>query len=177
MKFPKLHLVCADDELRPTLNCAFVGKEFTFASDAHILVRHKTTEVFKEDFIATLPESGIMIPRKALALICKKATFKIALTDDKKQIQLHQEDGSVITYNLASGNYPDANSIIPDPKNGKAVDKIGINADILLRLAQGMGCDHPVLELQFFDITKAVRVTSKHSDYFDVVGIIMPCMI
>ena len=175
MKFPKLHLVCANDELRPQMQCICVGKEFTFASDAHILVRHRTSEIFKEDFVASLPDQSIMIPRKAIFLICQKATVKISLTDDKKQIQLHRLDESVIIYKLYNDrSYPDANSIIPDPKDLKPISKIGINTDLLSRLTDGLGCDMPILHLSFFDDHKAIYVTTPHSDYELAIGIIMP---
>ena len=96
------------------------------------------------------------------------------LTDDKKSIQLHQLDGSVITYKCADMNYPNANSIIPDPKDCKPLTKIGINTTLLDRLSDGMGCDIPILHLLFFADNRAIYVTSPHSDYEDAIGIIMP---
>ena len=174
MKFPKLHLVCANDDLRPAMTHAKVNKDFTFASDTHVLVRHKTSEIFKDDFIASLPENGIMIPRRAIALMVKTAIIRVSLTDDKKSIQLHQLDGSIITYKCADMNYPDANSIIPDLKDIKPVDKIGLSSTLLDRLADGLGCDIPILHLNFFGQDKAIYVTSPHSDYEGAIGIIMP---
>ena len=178
MKFPKLNLVCSDDDLRPVMSHIKVEPEFTFATDAHILVRHKTSEIFKKDFVASIPEEGILIPKKAIFLMCKKTTVKISLTEDKKQIQLHQIDGSVITYNLFfDGNYPNANLIIPDPKDCKPLVKVGLNSVLLSRLASGMNCNDPILNLLFFDQNKGVYATSPHSDYYSAVGIIMPVMI
>lgn len=178
MKFPKLHLVCADDDYRLVMNHVCVGKEFTFASDAHILVRHKTSEIFEDDFVASLPENPILISRKAVLLICQKATEKVSLSDDKKMIQLHRKDESVISFKLfTDGTYPDANKIIPDPKDSKPVDEIGINSNKLDRLSDGLGCDVPVLRIRFFDKTHAMYVTSTHTDYTSAIAIIMPMMI
>jgi len=175
MKFPKLHLACADDGLRPQMMCVKVEREFTFASDAHICVRHQTSSIFKEEFIKQIPEAGIMIPRKAIYLICQKATVKISLTDDKKQIQLHRTDESVISFKLYSDRaYPNANSIYPDMKDCKELSKIGINTGLLLRLSQSMGCDIPIVKLHFFADNLAIIVTSNHSDYDNVTGLIMP---
>jgi len=175
MKFPKLHLVCAADELRPNMEHICIDKEFTFASDGHILVRHMTSEIFEKNFIASLPAHSIMVHKKAVKLICEKATVKISLTDDKKQIQLHRLDGSIISYKLYIDRaYPDANKIIPDIKDIKPLDKVGINSNLLDRLSDGLGCDIPVLHLNFFDRSHAIYVTSPHSDYEDAVGIIMP---
>ena len=177
MKFPKLHLACDVNALRPVMACVCVGKEFTFASDAHILVRHKTSEIFKDYFVNSLPEHSILIPSKAVALICKTATAKVSLTEDKKQIQLHQMDGSVIIYRLFEGSYPDANSIIPDPKNLMPINEISISSHLLSVLTDAMDCPISILHLRFFSKTQAIYVTSTYSNYHSVVGIIMPTMI
>lgn len=179
MKFPKLHLVCSDDDLRPLMSHVCVDKEFTFASDAHILVRHKTSEIFEDDFVASLPKNQILINRKAVLLICQKATEKISLSDDKKMIQLHRKDESIISFKLYESDkkYPDANKIIPNPKNMKPIDEIGIVSNLLDRLADGLGCYYPVLRMRFFDKMQAIYVTSTYTDYESAVGIIMPAMI
>lgn len=178
MKFPKLNLVVAHDELGPQMQCVQVGKEFTFASDAHILVRHLTAEIFKPDFVESLPKEPILIPGKAFHLVCQKATVKVTLSDDKKLFQLHRLDESVISYKLfTDGNYPDANSIIPDPSKCKPLDEIGINSALLDRLSDGLGCDNPILHLRFFDKTQAIYVTSSHTDHESAVGVIMPVYI
>ena len=175
MKLPKLHLVCADDELLPVMQCVMVGKDQAFASDAHILVRRKTSEIFKAAFVATIPDDGIMIPRKAWYFMCKKSTFEISISDDKRNILLNKKDGSVISYKLfTEKGYPDANKIIPDPKDCKPVNEISLNSSLLDRLADGLGCNDPILNLKFYDKSKAILVTSNHTDYESAIGIIMP---
>jgi hypothetical protein len=177
MRFPKLHLVCSDDDLRPVISCVCVDKEYTFASDAHILVRHKTSEIFKDAFIESLPEGQILIPGKAIFFVCQKMTTGVSLSDDKKLFQIHRKDESVISFKLFTGTYPKANNIIPDPKDMKPVDEIGINSGLLDRLSDGFGCDMPILRMRFFDKTKAIYVTSNQTEYKSAVGIIMPVMI
>jgi hypothetical protein len=175
MKFPKLHLVCSDEELRPALSVVKVDKEFTFSSDAHILVRHKTSELFKVPFVESLPHGGIMVPRNAIAILCRKSTFEVSLSDDKRFILLHQKDGSIIQYKLyADGGYPDANKIIPDPKDCKPLSEIGLNSSLLDRLSDGLGCNDPILHLRFYSQTKAILCSSSHTDYVSAIGIIMP---
>ena len=119
-----------------------------------------------------------MVHRKAVKLICEKATVKISLTEDRKQIQLHRLDGSIISYKLYNDReYPDANKVIPDLKDIKPLDKIGINTSLLDRLADSLGCNQPILKLHFFEPTKCIYVNSNHSDYEGAIGIIMPVMI
>lgn len=177
MKFPKLHLVTSNNELRPAMCCVCIGKEFTYASDAHILVRHKTSEIFKPEFVESLPEQPILVPGKCFKLVCQKSTTKVSLSDDKKYFQIHRLDSSVISYKLVSENYVNAESIIPNPKNSQPLKEIGINSNLLDRLSDGLGCDIPLLKLNFFDVRKAIYVTSKQTDYESAIGIIMPCNI
>jgi hypothetical protein len=175
MKFPKIYQAISIDDLRPAMNHVKIEKEFTFATDAHILVRHRTSEIFNEEFVLSLPDEGIMIPYNAIVLMCKKSTVKISLTKDKKYIELHQLDGSFMTYKCYDdSNYPDANSIIPDIKDCKPLEKIGINTSLLNRLSDAMGCSIPILHLHFFNPHKAILVTTPHSHYQFAIGIIMP---
>ena len=55
MKFktlPKLHLVCQDySQIRPIMNYILVTKDDVVATDAHVLVIHKTRDLFDEHFI------------------------------------------------------------------------------------------------------------------------------
>ena len=179
MKFPKLHLVCSNDDLRPTLNCVCVNKEFTYATNANILVRHKSSEIFEEDFISSLPDKEILIPATAISIICKKSTLKISLTDDKQQIKLHQVDGSIIFYNLYDDGcvYPNCEKIIPDENKYCSIDKIAINAKLLFYLSEGLGCNVPIMKMYFYGPSKAILVKSEYCDYVGAIGIIMPCMI
>lgn len=177
MKFPKLHLICSTDELRPAMMCVQVDKEYTFASDAHILVRHRTSEIFKEDFIQSLPDTPILIPGRCFKFVCQKATTKVSLSDDKNHFHIHRADGSIISYRLVNENYVNASSVIPDPKDCQPLKEIGINSLLLNRLSEGLGCDIPILKLMFFNQRKATYVTSTQTDYILAVGVIMPCNI
>lgn len=178
MKFPKLHLACADDELCPAMECVCVGKEFTYASDAHILVRHKTSEIFDDKFVESLPENNVLIPRKAIYLMCQKLTTGVNLSDDKKSIILKRTDGSEISFKFFTDrSYVDAESVIPKDKNYDSVKRIGLSSNLLDRLADAMGCNQSLLQLYFYGETKSVIVKTNYSDYESVLGLIMPVMI
>lgn len=177
MKFPKLDLVCSNDDLRPVMGCVRVEKEFTYATDAHIIVRHKTSEIFNPLFVETIPGEGINIPSRAIALMRKIATKNIALTDDKKQIQLFQVDDSIITYRLNTDNYPKSESLWPDKKDCKPLAEIGLNAKKLNQLSEGLHSNFGILHLWFFEPTKAILCdTNGNGDYFSAIGLIMPVM-
>jgi DNA polymerase III sliding clamp (beta) subunit (PCNA family) len=179
MKFPKLDLVCSNDDLRPAFSHVKVEKEFTFATDAHVLVRHNTSELFDESFLLSIPEEGLMIPKRAISLMRKNVTTNISLSDDKKMIQLYQKDGSIISYRCSiQEKFPDANKLFPKKEDTKPLNEIVLSAYLLYNLAQAMGCETPILHLRFYEPTKAILVTpNQNSDYFSVIGIIMPAII
>ena len=175
MKFPKLHLACSTDDWRPAIQCVQIGKEFTFATDAHICVRHKTSELFDQKFMESLPDDPILVPWKAFAYVIQKATESVSLSDDKKSFQIHRKDGSIWSYRLFTDvSYVNANSVFPDPANGKPVEEIGLNSNLLDRLTDAMGCDIPIIRMKFYGDTNAILVTSKHTDYPSASGVIMP---
>jgi hypothetical protein len=179
MKFPKIDLCCGTDELRPALNYVCVTKDYTFASDAHVLVRHKTNEIFKDDFCEVIPESGIMIHRNAFAIMRRKSTNRITLSEDKKTINLHQVDGSIIAYNCQPDyKSPAPGYSLPSIKECKPLDSIAVNANLLVRLAEGMGAPRGVLRMYFYEITKNILCDdNKEGNYFSAIGVIMPIMI
>jgi len=179
MKFPKLYLVCDAWELRPQFQYAKVDKEFTIATNAHIIVKHKTSELFKDDFVDSLPENGIMIHANAIKLICKSSTVKISLSDDKNNIQLHQKDLSWISYNCQPGlPFPSTDSLFPELDKCQPLKEIALSANLLFNLAEGMGVRTKILHLYFYEPTKAILVKANNPDeYFSVIGLIMPVMI
>jgi hypothetical protein len=160
----------------------YVDKEFTFASNAHILVRHKTAELFSEEFIASLPDEAILIPRKAIYLTCQKLTKDVSLSDDKKMFQIHRTDESIISFKLPTDlRYPNANNVIPKIGESTTIKKIGIRSSFLSILTEAMGCD--IVKLLFFGEHKAIYVTESRNsvyselEYPSAIGVIMPVML
>jgi DNA polymerase III sliding clamp (beta) subunit (PCNA family) len=179
IKLPKLDLVCENNSYRPVLANVKVTKEFTYASDEHIAVKHRTLKLFNSEFVDSIPDNGILIPSKVIKIINTKKTISIVLTEDKKQIQLNQLDGSKISYKLfTDGNYPNVESVIPNNKDCTTLNEIAISASLLERLAQGMGANHSILHLKFFGASKVILCnTNNQGDYFGAIGVIMPVMI
>lgn len=176
MKLPELDLACGF--MRPALHCIKVTQEFTYASDAHIAVKHKSSEIFKELFIESIPEEGILIPANAFKIARKKTTKNIKLSDDKKHLQLFQEDGSEVIYSLPNDNYPDIDQILPDKQQCVELKEIALNPTLLARLGKAMGKDNEPLHLSFFGATKTILCDCNgHGDYYSAIGIIMPAMI
>ena len=178
MKFPKLDLVCGCDDLHPVFNCVKVTKESTFATEAHIIVWHKTSEIFKDDFIQSLPDQGILIPANAIKTLRKPSSVKITLSDDKSRVIIQQKDGSEITYPCKNDlSYPECESLFKEPEEKQSIIKIGINADLLNRLAQAMCGTFVSIRLYFYQENKAIIVKQTTGDYYSAKGLIMPVLI
>jgi len=178
MKFPKLYLVCDAWELRPQFGYVKVDKDFTIATNARIIVKHKTSELFKDDFVSLLPENGIMIHANAVKLICRQSTVNILLSDDKNYIQLYQKDTSMISYNCQPGlSFPGTNKLFPELDKCQPLKEIALSANLLFNLAEGMGIRTKILHLYFYGPTKAILIKANNPDeYFSAIGLIMPVM-
>jgi hypothetical protein len=157
------------------MNCICVNKDFTYATDGHIAVRHVTSELFPEEFISSLSNDTILIPAQVIHVIRKRRTFRVSLTDDKTQIRIHQENGiTVLCDLLCDVKYPDVGSLIPAKKDCLPIDNISFNVEYLGHLIKGIGCSHPTIKMYFYGPTKAILVESEYG-YRSAVGIIMPC--
>ena len=70
----KLHLCCGRDDLREILQNVLVTKTVCVATDAHILATYPTAQIFDADFIAGVPELGVLIHREDWPKIAKPGT-------------------------------------------------------------------------------------------------------
>lgn len=149
--FPLLHLVCSNDDMRPTMNFVKVCKDFTVATDAHVLVYYKTEEIFNQDFIDLL-EEPIYIHSDDWKILHKNDGYHlrpdgiIEIMQDKKRDQLIKVD--------KDKNYPKWENIIPTGEM-KETFKVGFNADLLLK-AQKVMLSKIGLEISFFGANKGV---------------------
>jgi hypothetical protein len=173
---PKLHLACSSDELRPVMNHILVTKSDVCASDAHILVNHATSNLFDEEFIASMPDR-FLINSKHWQLMCKKHLF---VTFDKEMIRVIYSYGEVyypIYTEKSIGSYPDFNQVFPKETDKGEVGEIGIKPSLLNRLCLTMRGEDDLdnLKLTFHGCNRAVvvRLTSNTN----VRGLIMPCTI
>jgi len=190
-----VHLACANDELRPVMNCVLVTKEHIVASDAHILVRHITSEIFTENFIKGFPSDRFLIHGSAWQKLTEQQVLRFgwSATDpdcilveynSKREyvtsIRVKHEDVGYIS------KYPDYSKVIPDPKKIAAFDQIPFRPDFLDRLFKAMatpynrqnGCSlFPTnVNEQNNVLHTAIIVRANSMDARNVLGLIMPVM-
>jgi len=186
MKFPKLHSVVDPTVytdfphgLRAGLSFINIQKEFTYATNAHTLVRHKTSELFNEEFYNSLPENGIILNARMIAEICRRDTSKVVLGDGTIEMVKNGYSVLFVLPNRDDYHFPQYESVIPDIKDTKPVNEIAIKPHLLTDLYNAMGLNGEGIVMNLFAPTKAVliRPNGEGSNYPSVVGILMPIMI
>ena len=181
MKFPKLYLAVSYDWLQPVMSHAYVTKEFTYASDAHILVRHRTEEIFNPVFCKDIPEQGVYIPPYVLKMIHQSKVIGLLLINNATQIKLIRKDYN-LTFDLPKaddlGKYPDADKLLNSDDPVQPLDEIALNPTLLHNLIQAMN-HNSIVRMKFKGANKNIICSPNvaESDYPSVKALIMPCMI
>lgn len=113
----QMHLACSTDGFRPELQCVFFNNGYAYASDAHILVRNRISE------ISGLNESEI----EALNGKCLRADFykdmlkydSIMIAEDG--IECAKDNDKAFFYFSKFEKYPDAEKVLQDALNKQTV--------------------------------------------------------
>lgn len=179
---PKIHECLATDELRPAMSYAFVTKEETAATDAHILVVHRTSEIFDDLFIPQIPEGGLFVGKEPLVDLAKKDVLKVNFIESHSILEvIHQDRYKKLTKRYfdvkmakdVDFQYPKYNSVFPDGQ--EKISGIGLNPAYLNRLCKALGAENGV-NLQFYGEHRPIIVKPHSSDYPTAKGLIMPVM-
>lgn len=143
-----VHLAVADDELRPVMSCVLVTKEYIIASDAHVMVRHRTDEIFTDDFIEKFPCDRFLIHGSAWAKMCESQVSAIGWSLlEPDCLIIHYQYASKREYNLrikaksedvSDMHYPKWQAVIPNKKDLKAHNGMAISPKLLLKLHEAM---------------------------------------
>jgi len=186
---PKIYECLDIDSFRPIMNLAKITREQTVASDAHILVVHKTRELFNDQFADSLPEDGILVGREALKDLSISHAEAVYFMPEVKMLKVkHSYQGRewyryyeiyLVSEKTDPGwNYPEWEKVWPSPKDKIKKQEINFNPRILNNLAKGMGCTG--LSIQFYSKNGSdgtpMTVEPLAGDYKEVKGLIMPMM-
>jgi hypothetical protein len=177
----KIHLATGNDSLRPSIGYIKVTKDFTYATDCFVAVKIPTSEILGNLNI----ESEFYINGK------EWAKFKFFNAENfgmyENQLTAYDKKGNslgvidVVTQenfmNVAKYKFPDVNGILPNESNKKAIDNIGINAELYLKVTQAMGSDS--CKMTFFAENRVVMLKPVPAQYSEnnSIGLIMPITI
>jgi hypothetical protein len=143
LKIPKLHLCCADDSCRPALSHILVTKDEIVATNAHILIVHKTNSIFDQNFIEAMPERFYIS-----AFIWKKLEHVRYLIFENNMLRVIYSK-YVAFYPIVKYDefeYPAYEKLT---KKEGPVDSICINPNLLKKLYDAMLCPQGGLKLWF----------------------------
>ncbi len=132
----QMHLACSKDELRPAEQCIFFNNGFAYATDGHILVRNRISEIsgLKEHEIETL--SGKFLRADFYKDMLKYDTIMIA----EDGIECSKGDDKVFFYFSAFEKYPDAEKVLSDALNMQTtpMPQVSFNMKLMQRLNKAL---------------------------------------
>ena len=175
--YPKIHKACGIDIfIRPVFNYVFVSKKFIKATDAYVLIHHKTDEIFTQEFCDSLPKKAILIHRLHFAEITRAGCEDHKV--EKDMIKYSYRDlWNYVPFEIDGKdmNYPNTDKVFP--KDIKAVKNIGIAPSVLNRAFDVLGCHIYSIKYEFYGKDKPVMLTIPMGDYPNAKCLIMPILI
>ncbi len=171
-KLPRIDLACSDDNFRLVMNYILVTKDEIVASNSHILVIHKTNNIFDEQFIDEMPDR-FLIHKNNWKLFCKGHHYIIFL-DGLIIIRYDGYDQTIKPIfeeiEFMTLKYPDYKKILKS-KSETGLSNFGLSVKNLTLLSKSMGCDRLK-----FEFTQG-EYSHLNVSNGEIKGIIMPIMI
>lgn len=180
MKFPQLYRIVCEKNFREELRYAVVKKDFTYATDSHVLVRHETSKLFDDVFISKIPAEGVALNHHILKALCLRSVIRAELF--RVEIVLHTKDKSKnpqMCFDLPRIEFlkfPDFNKVLWNETDAKPLKQIIINPVLLHKACLAIDPELTYLKMYFQSEERSILIKPKlDSDYFGAVGVIMPC--
>lgn len=174
--FPAMHLVCGNDELRPVFNHVLVTKELIVATNAHVMVWHKTELFFDSEFMELIPVKGFLIHKEdwkkftGASFLVLKDNFIEVNYPKKRSVFIKPE------INGEGHKYPEWKNVVPD-SNDTALKRAGINPGLLVLAQKAIGTGKNNLALHFTGEKRAILLRSTddtYNSYKNAAGLLMP---
>lgn len=168
----KLHLVCAKDPLRPSMQHIHFIEGKAVATDAHILIEQSLT----------LNEFHVLVDLKKFdGKALHKNVFKelqkydILSVDDEGIVVIKEGFKAKFMWAENPGTFPNYKNVLPN--SPQEIKRICLNPNLAYKLSQAMICRDaamPNLIYSFHGEHKAISVTTKYIGVELQQGIIMP---
>lgn len=175
----KLHLIIDEKCYRDILRYALLTKEEICVTDAHALVVHKTSVIFPEVFVASIPDGRWLIPKDVLKKMNTKGAeymfvgenIEIDIKGSKTLHPIKREDI------VSTGMFPDYKRVIPKTYDGK-LNAVALQPEFLDNIRQALDPDMDIVYLYFSDGAHAMNVRVPETSYVkDYIAILMPALI
>lgn len=179
----KLHKACANDEIRPAMQYVCFKDGYAYATDAHIAVRARLSDIsaLSDDDIAKL--NGHLIHKSQYEQLLKYSSIEIGdgtitLIDPESKarttMQLFKlaESGEEVLEGCI--RYPNVDAIINSDRSEEPLQQVGFNIVLLNKIAAAMGLTSR-MGLRFTTGGHQMVVLGVEPG-IDVRGIIMPIL-
>ena len=184
----KLHKACANDDLRPAMHYVCFKDGYAYATDAHIAVRARLSDIcaLSDEDIAKL--NGHLIHKSQYEMLLKYSTIEIGegtitLIDPESKasttIQLVKLAESSEAAEVSEGKaiyFPNVDKIINDDLSKEPLQQVGFSYSLLGRIIAAMGIQPNRVGLRFTTNGRQMVVLGVEPG-IDVRGIIMPVLL
>lgn len=172
----KLHLACANDDLRPSLNYIYFDKEYLYCTNAYIVIKQKISlHDFSQEEIDLL--DGKLIHKNVFKDILRYK-FVIA-TNDGFLVNIDSENKILFKFS----EFNDENKFIDNIKNvfnekqDGELNEIGFNSTYLNTISNAFVGNYKSVVLKFSQENKGILVRLNDSSKEEQMAILMPIMI
>jgi hypothetical protein len=178
----KLHLACANDDLRPAMSYIQLKNCFLYATNAHIAVKVDFNECGLNSVFTDQDEIYIhkdawrnFIPKLHMFPIEK--TGNLLTSKDKKGNSLFCEFMELTDFTQKIGRYPDVECVINyclDDLITPVVNTLGLDFKLANTLQDALGLEK--VALKFFGESKQIQIFDPAGEK-NVLGILMPAIV
>lgn len=133
----KMHLACAQDDLRPVMSCIFFKDGFAYASDGVILAKNRISEISGLNDAEIEALNGKLLHRDFYKDMLKYEELLIS----EEGIECHKgEDKAFFYFSKIDGKYPDTEKVLQDAmnKSNKEISQISFNIKNMIRLSDAL---------------------------------------
>ena len=184
----KLHKACANDDLRPAMHYVCFKDGYAYATDAHIAVRARLSDIcaLSDEDIAKL--NGHLIHKSQYEMLLKYSTIEIGdgtitLIDPESKasttLQLKKLAQTAEEVENGKGEYiryPKVDEIINSDRSEEPLQQVGFSYPLLGRIIAAMGITPNRVGLRFTTSGHQMVVLGVEPG-IDVRGIIMPILL
>lgn len=164
--------VCGIDTLIPAMNNIYFSNGFAYATNEHILVKNKISEIsnFDEESISKL--EGKFLHHSDYAAILKHSIIKI---EDDGFSAIEGTRKVKYFFNNIDVKFPNCDKLFEDLKRSE-IKEIGFKPKLLVDLKNALPFDYGAVKLLFTERHKQIIVLCPNKNY-ESKGLIMPILI
>jgi DNA polymerase III sliding clamp (beta) subunit (PCNA family) len=165
----KMHMTCGKDDLRPIMSHVYFDNGNMVSTDAHVLIKAKTSEFtdFDPSELEILNGKFIHANTFKKILACKHVVVEEEGVKDLAS-------GDVYKFAKVDGKYPNYEAVLP--QGTLEIDQIGVAPKVIKQIFSVLTNDlMQTVALKFSGKNKAIKITSTTLNDSDFTAIVMPC--